>query len=120
VRRILAAGCGALTLASGVAARAFLTGALAKILGVALWAALVYFIVAFFAPSWRPRRVATLTIAISWAVELAQLTPGPAWLSSKHVLLRMIFGTTFSAWDLPMYVGGAILGAAVHRLWRGP
>ncbi len=113
-RRLGAALAAAVTLASGVAARRFLDGAPAKVLGVALGATLVYWLVAFCAPGWRPRKVAGVTLAISWAVEFAQLTPGPAALSARHVLLRMIFGTTFSAWDLPMYGGGVLLGAALH------
>lgn len=123
MRRLGAALAAAATLASGVAARRFLTGAAAKILGVALWATLVYWLVAFCAPAWRPRKVALLTLAISWAVELAQLTPVPAALSARHVLLRMVFGTTFSAWDLPMYLGGVLLAAGLHALAarrRGP
>lgn len=122
-RRIGAAGAAALTLAAGVGARAFLTGAPAKILGVALWATLVYWIVVFCAPSWRPARAGVLTLAISWLVEFAQMTTVPAALSARHILLRMIFGTTFSAWDLPMYGGGVLLGMAVHALalrGRGP
>lgn len=113
-RRLGATGAAAVTLGAGLAARRFLDGAPAKILGVALWATLVYWLVAFCAPSWRPTRVALLALAISWAVELAQLTPVPAALSARHVVLRMIFGTTFSVWDLPMYVGGVALGLGLH------
>ena len=119
-RRAGATAAAFVTLAAGLGARAFLDGAPAKILGVALWATLVYWLVACGAPSGRPVRVALLTLAISWAVELAQLTSVPAALSARHVLLRMIFGTTFSAWDLPMYAGGVALGAVAHRLARGP
>ena len=118
-RRAGAIAAAFVTLGAGLAARAFLDGAPAKILGVALWATLVYWLVAFCAPTWRVAQVALSTLAISWTVELAQLTPVPAALSARHVLLRMIFGTTFSAWDLPMYVGGVALGAVVHRLARG-
>jgi len=118
-QRIAATIAAVVTLAAGLAARAFLDGAPAKILGVALWATLVYWLVVFCAPGWSIRRVSILTIAISWAVELFQITPIPEALSARHVLLRMIFGTTFSAWDLPMYVGGVLLGAAAHRLLRG-
>lgn len=123
-RRLATTGAAAITLASGVAARRWLDGAPAKILGVALWATLVYWLVACTAPSWRPREVALLTLAISWGVELAQITPVPAALSARHVLLRMIFGTTFSAWDLPMYCGGIALAMIVDTFGfepkRGP
>jgi len=119
-RRAGAVAAAVVTLGAGLGARAFLDGAPAKILGVALWATLVYWLVAFCAPTWRSRRVAVLTLGISWAVELAQITSVPAALSAKHVLLRMIFGTTFSAWDLPMYAGGVALGVVVDRLAGRP
>jgi len=107
----------AATLAAGLAARAVLSGWAAKILGVALWATLVAWLVAFVSPSSRPGRAAIVALAISWAVELAQLTPVPAALSARHVLLRLIFGTTFSVWDLPMYGAGVLLAWALERRW---
>ncbi len=105
----------AATLAAGLASRALLRGLPAKVLGVVFWATLVYWLVAFVAPAARPARVAAVALAISWIVELAQLTPVPAALSARHVLLRMIFGTTFSAWDLPMYAAGVAVGWALDR-----
>ncbi|MBI2894626.1 MAG: DUF2809 domain-containing protein [Deltaproteobacteria bacterium] len=106
------------TLCAGLAARALLGGLAAKVLGVALWATLVYALVLLIAPRTSIRRAAAVAIGASFAVEIAQLTPGPAWLSSKHVVLRLIFGTTFSAWDLPMYVAGVLFAAALHALGR--
>ena len=55
----------------------------------------------------RRARAFAVALGLSFAVELAQLTPYPAWLSSKHVILRLIFGTTFGFVDLAGYVVGA-------------
>ncbi len=87
----------------------------AKYLGVALWATLAYAVVVLIAPRSRLWRTAAIAWGISWAVEFAQMTPGPAYLSSKHLILRLIFGTTFSVWDLPAYVAGVGLGVLIHR-----
>jgi hypothetical protein len=110
---------GAVTaLALGLGSRLLLSGLPAKVLGVAFYATLVYALVVVVAPGARVLRALLLSVALCFAVELAQLTPGPAYLSSRHLLLRLIFGTTFSAWDLVTYVPGALLGAAVHALGR--
>jgi hypothetical protein len=120
--RLTATVCGLVFVALGLAARYGLSGFFAKYLGVALWASAVSALVAFARPQLASQQVALLALGISWAVELAQLTPGPAWLSSQHLVLRLIFGTTFSVWDLPAYVLGVLFGvavlAAVDGTWR--
>ena len=100
----------------GLACRYGLTGFWAKYLGVALWATEAYVLVVLVRPSIRVRDAAAWALAVSWGVEFFQLTGVPAWLSSQHLLLRLIFGTTFSAYDLPAYAAGVALGAAVHYL----
>ncbi len=114
-RLVLATLSGA-TIAAGLAARALLDGPLAKYLGVALWATLVYWLVLLARPGMSVRAAAIVTLAISWAVEFAQLTPVPAWLSSQHIILRLIFGTTFHPPDLPALLAGVALAAAAHPL----
>jgi hypothetical protein len=98
----------------GLGARAFLTGAPAKILGVAFYATLIYALIVLCAPRVHVGRAFALAVGLCFAIELAQLTPGPAYLSARHFLLRLVFGATFSVWDLVTYVPGALLGAAVH------
>jgi len=111
--------CAALiTVALGLAARALLAGLLAKVLGVMLWATLIYVLTVFVAPHVSVARATVVALCISFVVETAQLTPGPAWLSEKHVLFQLVFGTIFSVWDLPMYAGGVLLGAFIHRAAR--
>ena len=103
--------CGLSFVALGLAARYGLSGIFAKYLGVALWASAVCALVAFVRPRLGATRIAVMALALSWAVEFAQLTSGPAWLSSQHIVLRLIFGTTFSVWDLPAYALGVAFGA---------
>lgn len=117
-QRLRAAGFAALTVAAGLAARAGLPPQAAKYVGVALYGTMMVALVAVAAPRAGLARVAAWALGLCWAVELAQLTPGPAWLSSQHVLLRLALGSTFSGWDLVAYVPGVALGASSLHLLR--
>lgn len=99
---------------AGLAARAVLRGLPAKLAGDALWTALVYLITLAVRPEVRPRRACAIALGVSFAVEFAQLTPYPAWISSKHMIFRLIFGTTFGVVDLAGYTIGAVIAALVH------
>lgn len=99
------------TLALGLGVRAALSGCVAKYLGVALWATLVYFFVLFLAPETSARRAFVVCVLVSFAVELFQLTPVPKALHELHPAFALVLGTTFNALDLPAYVAGAALGA---------
>lgn len=112
--RLLPALGVALTIAAGLSARAYLSGFWAKYLGVALWSTCLYAGLLALRPRLSLTRATALCLLLSWLVELAQLTPGPAYLSAQHPLLRLLFGTTFSLADLPAYLLGTLLGAAVH------
>jgi len=101
-----------------LAARYGLEGFWAKYLGVTLWATCLYTLLLAIQPNLRIIRAAGLALVISWAVEFAQLTGIPALLSSRHIILRWIFGSYFSLWDLPAYVVGVGLGVAFHGLLR--
>lgn len=120
----------ALTIALGLASRAFLHGAPAKITGVALYATLVYWLVRAAFPrvecadmSRPPSRFsprasgfiapAAVALAISWGVEFLQLTPISARLSAVHPVLRLIFGEVFSTTDLIWYAIGVVAGVLV-------
>lgn len=115
-QRAAAAGLLALTIGAGLAARYLLAGFWAKYLGVALWATAAYWCVLFVRPSLSVMRAAAVALIVSFSVELFQLSPVPAYLSTKHILFRLVLGTTFSVWDLPAYLVGVGLGAAQHRL----
>lgn len=104
-----------LTIAAGLAVRQwFPWGFWSKYSGVALWSAVVYALVVFVRPRAGVARCAASALLISWAVEFAQLTPGPGWLSSKHPVLRLIFGEHFSLRDLPACAVGVLLAAIMH------
>src|SRR5580693_612610 len=105
-----------LTVVSGLGSRAVLGGLPAKIAGDALYTVLIYVLAAVVRPGVRPSRAFAVALGLSFAVEIAQLTPYPAWLSSKHVLLRLVFGTTFGFTDRAGYVVGALFASAVHAL----
>lgn len=107
-----------LTIAAGLGARAILSGLPAKLAGDALYTVLVYVLVLLVRPGTEVRRAFVIALGVSFAIELFQLTPYPAWLSSKHVILRLIFGTTFGFVDLAGYVIGACGAALVHRRAR--
>jgi hypothetical protein len=117
-RRVVALLAIPLTVAAGLLARRWLAGLPAKLAGDALYTALVYAIALAFAPDLRPRRAAAIALGWSFAVELFQLTGVPAWLSAKHILLRLIFGTTFGFVDLAGYVIGAIGALSLHAIRR--
>lgn len=95
-----------------------LEGCWSKYLGVALWTVCVYTLLLVVRPNVRVSRAVLLVWAISWCVEFAQLTSVPAWLSSRHIVFRWIFGSDFSIGDLPAYMAGAGLGVAYHLLLR--
>lgn len=109
-----------LTTLAGLGSRAWLGGLSAKVAGDALYTVLLYVLVLVIRPSATRARAFAVALGLSFAVELAQLTPYPAWLSSKHVLLRLIFGTTFGLVDLAGYGVGALLAVLVHSVISGP
>ncbi|GAA0607673.1 DUF2809 domain-containing protein [Kribbella sandramycini] len=105
-----------LVLALGLAVRAFAGGDFAKYAGVALYATLIYALLAFWLqPVW----AAVGATGFSWAVEFFQLTGVPAELSERSVIARLVLGSTFNPPDLFWYVVGAGLGVAVVRGQRG-
>jgi hypothetical protein len=105
-----------LTIAAGLLSRRWLAGLAAKLAGDALYTVLVFVIVLALAPACRPRRAAAIALGVSFAVELFQLTPYPAWLAAQHVIFRLIFGTTFGLVDLAGYVLGAGVAVIAHAL----
>ncbi len=107
-----------LTVAAGLGSRVVLGGLPAKVAGDALYTVLIYVLVVVVRPAVRPWRAFAVALGLSFTVELAQLTPYPAWLSSKHVILRLVFGTTFGFVDLAGYGVGAVFAVAVHGLVR--
>jgi hypothetical protein len=114
--RVAAAAAAGLTVVAGLAVRSGPGGWFAKGAGDALYTVLVYALVVLVAPALRPRRAAGWALAVSWAVELLQLTGVPAALSARSTLARLVLGTTFNLPDLALYVVGAALALAVHTV----
>jgi hypothetical protein len=106
------------TVVAGLGSRALLGGLPAKVAGDALYTVLIYVLAVAVRPGIGLARAFAIALGLSFAVEFAQLTPYPAWLSSKHVILRLIFGTTFGFVDLAGYVVGAVFAIVLHALWR--
>ncbi|HYD01183.1 MAG TPA: DUF2809 domain-containing protein [Phycisphaerales bacterium] len=90
-----------------------------KSLGVMLWCWVVHACVRFVNPRLTVAAAAAWTLGLSWAVELAQLTDLPRWLSSKHWFLRQVFGEVFSPWDLLGAAVAALLVMPVDAALRG-
>ncbi|MEU2572874.1 DUF2809 domain-containing protein [Streptomyces anulatus] len=112
--RAVAAVAAVVTVAAGLAVRAGADGAFAKYAGSALYTVLLCTLVALCAPRARPAAVASTALALSWAVEFAQLTDVPAELSAHSTAARLVLGSTFNAPDLLWYAVGAAAGWAVH------
>jgi hypothetical protein len=108
-----------ITLIAGLSGRFLLPkGFVSKYSGDVLYTTLIYTLVFVARPRETPLRAALFAAGLSFAIELFQLTGWPAWLSSKHILLRLIFGTYFSVWDLCAYLVGAALGLGLHLAIR--
>ncbi|MEW1755862.1 DUF2809 domain-containing protein [Streptomyces cyaneofuscatus] len=112
--RVVAAGAAAVTVAAGLGVRAASDGAVAKYAGSALYTVLLCALVALCAPRARPVAVAATALALSWAVELLQLTGVPAGLSARSTVARLVLGSTFNAPDLFWYAVGAAAAWAVQ------
>ncbi|MER7208713.1 DUF2809 domain-containing protein [Streptosporangium sp. NPDC000239] len=114
--RLAAVAAAVVTVAAGLAVRAVTGGWFGKYAGDALYTVLVHTLVVVVAPRLPAGRAASWALAVSWAVEFAQLTPVPAALSEASVLARLVLGSTFGAADLVAYAVGAALSWAGHTL----
>jgi hypothetical protein len=110
----IGAGC---TVALGVLSRTVHLGFRVwdNSLGDALYAVLVYFVVAFVVPAWKPPKLGAWAFGISFLVELFQLT-GLARRAPRFV--RFVLGSTFSWHDVACYAVGAIAIAVAHVFVR--
>ncbi|MDT6985446.1 DUF2809 domain-containing protein [Streptomyces lusitanus] len=108
--RLLAALAALATVGAGLGLRAVATGDVAKYGGDALYTLLILTLVVLVAPRTTPARAAGVALAVSWAVELLQLTGLPADLSARSTAARLVLGSTFNAPDLFWYAVGATAG----------
>ncbi|CAL9334466.1 DUF2809 domain-containing protein [Streptomyces sp. enrichment culture] len=113
--RLLAAVAALGTVGAGLGLRAVATGDVAKYGGDALYTLLILALVVLLSPRSTPGRAAGIALAVSWAVELLQLTGLPAELSARSTAARLVLGSTFNAPDLFWYAVGACAGGLVLR-----
>lgn len=113
--RAAAVAAAVVTVAAGLGVRATAGGDAAKYAGDALYTVLIHTLVVLLAPRVRPLTAAGAALAVSWVVELAQLTGVPADLARRSTVARLVLGSTFNAPDLLWYAVGAALAWAVHR-----
>jgi len=114
-RLILALAC-IVVVVAGLSVHTFAPdGFVSDAAGDALYAALIYLLVAFLAPGWASW--ATGSVALAWcvAVELFQLTGFPEQWGAAFRPLMLVFGTVFSPSDLLFYALGVAVAAVVDR-----
>ncbi|MEU1700427.1 DUF2809 domain-containing protein [Streptomyces sp. S-9] len=114
--RLLAAVAAVVTVGAGLGLRTVAAGDVAKYGGDALYTLLILTLVVLAAPRMAPARAAGTALAVSWAVELLQLTGLPAELSARSTAARLVLGSTFNAPDLFWYAVGAAAGWLVLRV----
>lgn len=119
-RRIYLAGAVILTMAAGLASRRWpglLPAALGKYPGDALWAQMVYWLVAFAIPAGSVRRVTVAALALAYLDEFSQLYQA-AWINDIRATTmgHLVLGSTFAWADLLAYTIGIGLCCLVELL----
>jgi hypothetical protein len=115
-RRWLAVSC-VFIVGLGLASRKYpvlFPAVLGKYPGDALWALMVYVIVAFVKPALSCRRLAAIALLISYLDEFSQIYQAP-WINSlrSSTIGHLLLGSTFSWWDMCAYTVGIALGLAI-------
>lgn len=92
---------------------------LAKNLGDALYATMVFWGFGFLAPRASTPRVALAAVAFCFAIELSQAYHAP-WIDGVRATTpgRLVLGQGFHAFDLVCYVLGIALAMALESLGR--
>jgi hypothetical protein len=108
----------AVTIALGLAPRKWpvlFPALLGKYPGDALWALMVYWIIAWLTPNAPIKKVAVLALLISYADEFTQLYQAP-WINAirSTTLGHLILGSTFSWLDMLAYTIGVAIGATTE------
>ncbi len=116
-RRIALAATAPVVIAAGLALST-LDSAVAAFAADALYAVLVFLLVAFLAPRARVLPVAAIALVFCAAIELFQLTPVPARVDALIPGAELVLGSTFQATDLLAYALGVLLAAATDTLVR--
>ncbi|WP_217181389.1 DUF2809 domain-containing protein [Streptomyces sp. AC495_CC817] len=104
VRRSAIALLAAVTAVTGLLVHTMSSCPAGDIAGDALYAALLYLLVALIAPRWHPIQPALVSAGICTAVELLQLTHIPRDLSAAFPPAALVLGSGFDPRDLVVYV----------------
>jgi hypothetical protein len=119
---IIRAGLCLLIMVSGLALRGFgfnlgLSAFVVKYGGSALWAAMVFVLVAMAASHASRLNVALISAAIAVGVELFRLVHAP-WLDAFRLTLpgALLLGRIFSPWNMLAYGIGIILAIGLDRM----
>jgi hypothetical protein len=117
-RRAALAAASAATVALGLAVHFRGEGAAADPAADALYAILIYLLVAFIRPRAHSVLIGAVALSFCVAIELFQLTGIPLALNEITPLARLVFGTTFVAADLLSYAAGVVVIASIDHLVR--
>ena len=86
------------------------------ILGDMLWAAMIYWVLAFIAPGAPRAWLAAAAIGICFAVEFSQMLNNPALRAARSSLIgHLILGSDYDTRDLFAYRAGVIAASLVDR-----
>lgn len=111
---------GILTIAAGLLVHFTMTDAVGQLAADALYAVLVYLVVAFAFPAVRRNFVAAIAFAACALIELFQLTDVPLLLAEAFPPARLVLGTTFAPLDLVAYAVGVAVACIVDVLAQRP
>lgn len=115
---------GVLVVVAGIVSRMLHSGAplLDKYLGDALYAVLIYILIAALWPSMLIGRRAPAAFALVAAIEVFQLTGIPARLARSGIpalkLVAIVLGTSFSWYDLLAYAAGILVVYLLEWIFR--
>lgn len=88
------------------------------VLGDALWAAMIMWLVSAAVPAVRLIARSAIALAICVVVELSQLLHTPALDALRSTTLgHLVLGSGFDPRDLVAYAGGVCVAAIVDRTW---
>ncbi|MGO1410215.1 MAG: DUF2809 domain-containing protein [Microbacterium sp.] len=119
MRRVLLAFTAFCVIAAGLAVHTLAPdGFVSDATGDALYAVLIYLLVAFAAPRWPVWASGGVALAWCTAIEFFQLTGLPEQWGATFRLLTLVFGTVFSWWDIVMYAAGIVLAVVVDSVIR--
>ncbi|MFJ6534454.1 DUF2809 domain-containing protein [Microbacterium sp. NPDC091662] len=112
-RRIALALLALATVGIGLIVHSGMSGAVGDIAGDALYAVLIYLLIALIAPRWSRPVVALIALAFCAGVELLQLTGLPREWAAAFPPSRLVLGSGFDMRDIAVYAGAVVVTAVV-------